>query len=128
MVPALRPIMSLSTGPTLFLASGPTSWHARDFLNTSAPSLGSPSCATAAPATPNAAVAAMTPRRKVRPIRPVMNSLLHNSPSRRAKPSRPAGRSHATVGSSAAALRATDGGAGRTAIYHDDASRGEHGR
>src|SRR5688500_7823502 len=42
-------MMPLRRGPTLFLASGPTSWQARHFLNTSAPSSGLPSCAAAEP-------------------------------------------------------------------------------
>src|SRR6186997_1543213 len=39
--------MSLSKGPTLFLAPGPTSWQARHFLKTSAPSSALPSWAAA---------------------------------------------------------------------------------
>src|SRR4029453_3627546 len=44
--------MPLSSGPSLFLASAPTSWQARHFLNTSAPSSALPSCATAVPKAP----------------------------------------------------------------------------
>src|SRR5215216_772468 len=37
MVPDLRPSSPLSTGPTLFLASSPTEWHGRHFLNDCSP-------------------------------------------------------------------------------------------
>src|SRR5262245_6915069 len=48
MVPEWRPSSPLSTGPTLFFAVGPTSWHGAHFLNEVAPALRS--CAIARPA------------------------------------------------------------------------------
>src|ERR1043165_6515453 len=45
MVPDLRPSSPLSTGPTLFLASSPTEWHGRHFLNEFSPA--ARSCAEA---------------------------------------------------------------------------------
>ena len=46
-IPDLRPSIPLSTGPTLFFAVGPTSWHATHFLYELAPAVRS--CATAVP-------------------------------------------------------------------------------
>src|ERR1043165_10054479 len=47
MVPDLRPSSPLSTGPTLFLASAPTEWQGRHFLNEFSPA--ARSCAEALP-------------------------------------------------------------------------------
>src|SRR6266850_807346 len=55
MVPDLRPLSPLSTGPTLFLAPSPTAWQARHLLNEVLPA--ATSCASAAD---DAAADAMT--------------------------------------------------------------------
>src|SRR5215216_5950236 len=56
MVPDLRPSSPFSTGPTLFLASAPTEWQGRHFLNEFSPA--ARSCAKALPAGARATTAA----------------------------------------------------------------------
>src|SRR4051794_31767310 len=112
MVPALRPRMPLRSGPTLFLASGPTSWQARHFLKTSAPSSALPSCAAAEPSVPIATEAAtIVFRQAFMRLRVIFHLLCGSLPDKLSD-----GRCFSTR--PFAAARGANGGADRSEIYH----------
>src|SRR3977135_4325162 len=70
MVPDLRPSSPLSTGPTLFLASSPTAWQGRHFLNASPPAATSWAKAAPADAASAAAVSIKIPV-MIAPFKPI---------------------------------------------------------